>query len=276
MTRTELVRTSLGPVAVHRLGAGPPVVLLHANPGDSRDFAAVVPALAARFTTYAIDWPGYGASPAPAPPSAATATRYADLLPEIVADLGLRAAGLVGNSLGGFAAARLALQQPSLVSALVLVNSGGFTARTPLARAFIALKGARWGTSALTGRLSRLYLRRCTPVVREMLARDAARRGDRTAVSVEAAIWRSFASPDHDLRPRAVAITAPTMLAWGVRDPLLGADGRRARRAMPAARWQPFQTGHSPFAEAPDLFLAAVLPFLDRHLAAAALPPPDQ
>jgi pimeloyl-ACP methyl ester carboxylesterase len=265
MTRTDMVATSIGPVAVHRLGAGPPVILLHANPGDSRDFAAIVPVLATRFTTYAIDWPGYGASPAPAPPSAATATRYADLLPEIVADLGLRTAGLIGNSLGGFAAARLALDQPSLVSALVLVNSGGFTPATPLTRAVIALKGRERVTSVLTGRLSRLYLRRRTPVVREMLARDAARRGSKTAAAVEAAIWRSFASPDHDLRTRAAAITAPTLLAWGVRDPLLGADGRRARRAMPTAQWQPFRTGHSPFAEAPEQFLAAVLPFLRRH-----------
>jgi pimeloyl-ACP methyl ester carboxylesterase len=259
------VATSAGPVAVTVSGRGPAVVLLHANPGDSGDFDAIVPALAQRFTTYAVDWPGYGASAPMDPPTATTAMGYADLLPEVVAGLGPDRVALIGNSVGGFAAARLAVTHPPLVSALVLVNSGGFTGVGPLTRAAIRIKGTETVTALLAGRLPKLYLRRRTPAVRTILAREWGRRHDRTAIAVEAAIWRSFARPEHDLRRDAGRIVAPTLLVWGTRDPILGRAGRDARRAMPAARWHAMPTGHAPYAEAPDEFLAVVTPFLVRH-----------
>jgi len=269
----KLVDTPGGPVAVHRTGEGPAVVLLHANPGDSRDYAAVLPALAAELTVYAVDWPGYGDSPPPQPPSSATAMGYADLVPQLVAGLGIERAAFIGNSVGGYAAASYALREPSRVSALVLVNSGGFVPLTPLTRAFIAAKGTERVTALLAGRFPRLYLRARNPFVHEILAReqarrDRARRGDRACIAVEAASWRSFADPRHDLRARTAGLTTPTLLVWGVRDPLLGRAGRHARRAIPHARWHPLPTGHAPYAEAPEDFLAATLPFLRAHAVA--------
>ncbi|MBC6456649.1 alpha/beta fold hydrolase [Actinomadura sp. HBU206391] len=261
---TSTVGTALGPVVVTVRGAGTPVLLLHANPGDGRDYAAVVPALAERHTTYTVDWPGYGNSPAPPQPGTTTAMAYAGILPAVVAGLGLRRTALIGNSVGGYAAARLAITHPEAVTALILVNSGGFTRHNPLTRAVARLKGTETMTRALVGRLPRLYLRERTPVVQEMLARDQARRGDRVGIAVEAAIWRSFTNAEHDLRSRAAQITAPTLLLWGTRDPLLGQDGRSARRSIPHATWHPLPTGHAPFAEDPQAFLAAVRPFLDR------------
>lgn len=261
-TVTDTVDTALGPVAVTVRGAGTPVLLLHANPGDGRDYAAVVPALAQWHTTYTVDWPGYGGSPAPPEPAATTAMAYAGILPGVLTGLGLRRTAVIGNSVGGYAAARLAITHPQTVSALVLVNSGGFTRHNPLTRAVTRLKGTETVTRALVGRLPRLYLREHTPVVQEMLARDRARRGDQVSVAVEAAIWRSFTNGEHDLRTRAADITAPTLLLWGTRDPLLGQDGRSARRSIPHATWHPLPTGHAPFAEDPQAFLAAALPFL--------------
>ena len=263
---TTTVPTQLGPVAVTIRGAGAPVILLHANPGDGRDYDAVVPALARRHTVYTIDWPGYGGSPAPPQPSTTTAMAYADILPDVLGGLALPRAALIGNSVGGYAAARLAITHPEAVSALVLVNSGGFTRLNPLTRMVTRLKGTEALTRVLVGRLPRLYLRKRTPVVHEMLARDEARRGDRVSVAVEAAIWRSFTAADHDLRIRAAHITAPTLLVWGTRDPILGRDGKSACRSIPHAIWHPLPTGHAPFAEDPPGFLAAVLPFLERAL----------
>ncbi len=259
-----LVTTTAGPVAVTVSGVprNSAVMLLHANPGDARDFDAIVPALSERFTTYAVDWPGYGATPPFQPPSATTAIRYADLLPEIVAGLGLERVALIGNSVGGFAAARLALTHPSLVSALVLVNSGGFNRRDPLTRAVVRIKGTHAVTALLAGRLPKVYLRRRTPAVRAILAREWGRRHDPVAIDVEAAVWRSFAAPGHDLRRDARRIAAPVLLVWGTRDPILGPAFRAAQRAIPAARSLGLRTGHAPYAEAPEEFLAAVTPFL--------------
>lgn len=264
-TAAMTVPTSIGPVVVHRSGAGPAVVLLHANPGDSRDFAAVLPALSAHFTVYGVDWPGYGESPPPHPPSSATAMGYAGLVPQLLDALGIDRAAFIGNSVGGYCAVRFALDHPGRVRALVLVNSGGFTSPTPLSRAFIRAKGTETATRLLAGRLSRLYLRRRNRTVAEMLARDTARRGDPAAIAVEAAVWRSFNDPAHDLRAQAGRLTAAVLMAWGTADPLLGHDGRRARRLLPRAAWHPLRTGHAPYAEAPEDFLRATMPFLHRH-----------
>ncbi|GID96315.1 alpha/beta fold hydrolase [Amorphoplanes digitatis] len=264
------VPTSAGPVVVHRSGSGPAVVLLHANPGDSRDFSAVLPALSEHFTVYAVDWPGYGQSPPPQPPSSATAMGYALLVPQVLNALGIEHAAFIGNSVGGYCAVRFALEHPGRVRALVLVNSGGFTRPTPPGRAFVRVKGTEAATRLLAGRLSRRYLRRRNRTVAEMLARDDARRDDPAAIAVEAAIWRSFNDPAHDLRAAAGGLTVATLLAWGTRDPLLGRDGRRARRLLPHATWSPLPTGHAPYAEAPGEFLAVALPFLRRHTRAGA------
>ncbi|MDL4777491.1 MULTISPECIES: alpha/beta fold hydrolase [Thermomonosporaceae] len=283
---TMQIETSLGPVAVAVRGAGPALVLLHANPGDHRDYDAVLPALARRHTTYAVDWPGYGDSPpatarlavrtgsvgatagpgSAAPPATGrevSAMGFAAIVPEILDGLGLRRAAVIGNSVGGYAAAGLALARPAAVTALVLVNSGGFSRLGgPLTRGVIRLMGTEPAVRAASGRMPRFYLRRRTGTVREMISRDAARRHDPRTIAVEAALWRSFASPDHDLRVRAGAITAPTLLVWGTRDPMVGMDVRRVRRALPQGIWCPLPTGHAPFAEAPARFLDAVLPFL--------------
>jgi pimeloyl-ACP methyl ester carboxylesterase len=258
--------TTLGSIAWERLGAapGPPIVLLHANPGDRRDFAAVAPVLAETHTVVAVDWPGYGASPAPTNPAATTAMAYAAALAELAVALTWQGALLIGNSVGGYAAVRLALAAPERVGALVLVDPGGFTAHGPLSTAFCALKGSEWITRAIAGRFARTTLRGRNPVTQAMIARAVAGRRDPARVAVEAAIWRSFTHPDHDLRPIAAGLRQPTLLVWGKHDPVLPPhrDGRAARAAIGHARYVELDTGHSPFAESPEAFLAAVQPFL--------------
>ncbi|GAA2438645.1 alpha/beta hydrolase [Actinomadura vinacea] len=261
------VETALGAVAVTVAGQGPPLLLLHANPGCHRDFDAVVPALSQRYTTYGVDWPGYGDSARPERTPSAMA--FAEIVPEIVDALGPDPVALIGSSVGGYAAARFAIEHPDRVSALVLVGSGGFTTLNPATRGFIRLMGTTVSMRLLSGRLPRFYLRRRTPVVREMIARDVARRRDPGANEVAAALWRSFAAPEHDLRAGAETITAPTLLVWGALDPMVGMDAPGVRRAIPGATWRTMPTGHAPFAEAPARFLGAVLPFLDAAVVAA-------
>jgi pimeloyl-ACP methyl ester carboxylesterase len=258
------VRTRAGALAVHVSGEGPPVVLLHANPGDSRDFNAVIPALAARHRVHAVDWPGFGASPAPGEPRDLSAMAFADALEDVASALPAEPLIVVGNSVGGYVAVRLALTAPERVAALVLVNPGGFTPHNAATRMFCRIKGGERVTALTSGVLARAYLHTRTPVVREMLARAAAQRHVPHRVAIEAALWRSFPHPGHDLRAGAAAVTAPTLVVWGRRDPLLPLrkDGAAARRALPHARFVEMDTGHAAFAEDPEGFLAVVEPFL--------------
>jgi pimeloyl-ACP methyl ester carboxylesterase len=264
------VQTRLGPIAYETCGDGPTLVLLHASPGSRRDYEAVLPRLAARYRVVALDWPGYGDSPAPTPPERASAPAFADALEDAVDVLGLGGAAFIGNSVGGFAAARFAITRPTAVRALVLVNTGGFTRHNALTRAFCRLRGLRRVARALAVPWARLLLRRRTPTVRAMLVAAAAHARDDAAVAVNAALWRSFATPDHDLRAGAAAIVAPTLLVWGRRDPAvpLRSDGRAAHAAIAGSTLIPLDVGHSAQAEDPDAFLAAVEPFLARALTA--------
>ena len=67
------LQLSTGRVHYTESGAGTPLLLLHANPGDSRDFDPVIPALAQRHRVLALDWPGYGRSQMPAAPQTPSA-----------------------------------------------------------------------------------------------------------------------------------------------------------------------------------------------------------
>jgi pimeloyl-ACP methyl ester carboxylesterase len=258
------VDTSSGRVAYVEHGTGVPLFLLHANPGDRRDWDGVVEALACEHRVIALDWPGYGESPAPTPPSSASALGYAALLVEVLEALSRGPAVLIGNSLGGFAAASVALERPELVRALVLVDPGGFTKHDVATRAFVRLKGSEWLTRRIAGRFARRYLVRRNAWTRAMIDRADAEQEDPAQIAVDAAVWRSFLDPRHDLRTRARAIRASTLLVWGRFDPNVRAsrDGAQARAALPAAQWALLDTGHAPQAEDPEAFLAVVLPFL--------------
>jgi pimeloyl-ACP methyl ester carboxylesterase len=59
--------TRAGRLAFDELGAGPGLLLLPAA-HERHDWDGVRPALADRFRTIALDWPGHGDSPMPPPP----------------------------------------------------------------------------------------------------------------------------------------------------------------------------------------------------------------
>jgi pimeloyl-ACP methyl ester carboxylesterase len=83
-------------------------------------------------------------------------------------------------------------------------------------------------------------------------------------------MWRSFCVPDFDLTGRAPDPTAPTLIVWGRRDPVIPLRyAKVANRLVPNAGMAVLDTGHMPFSSAPEDFLKAVWPFL-RCVQAAA------
>jgi pimeloyl-ACP methyl ester carboxylesterase len=245
-------------------GQGPALVLLTANPGDSRDYDAVTPQLARRFRVIRPDWPGYGSSPAPQPPSRAGAGYFLDCFSRLMDGLELGQVHLVGNSVGGNVAVRYALRQPQRVASLVLVSTGGFTAHNALTHAICRLQGQIWFKHLLSVEsFARYYLHARNDWTRAMIERAAGQQSGPDAVAVNAAVWRSFVEPGHDLRQSAAALRIPTLVISGGRDPVVRAnwDGRTATRCIPGARQVVLDSGHAPFAEVPEAFLATVEEF---------------
>lgn len=254
------VVTRAGRVFYAERGGGPPLLLLHATLHDHTDFDAVVPALAATHRTIAVDWPGHGRSD---PVAEAGAPLLADVLEDVVDALDLPAAALIGSSVGGFAAARLAIRRPDRVAALVLVNHGGFLPQNPMTRAFSRLLGSARLARRVLPTFVRGYVRARGEFDRALRDRVVARARTADGVAVAAGLWRSFAEPGHDLRAEATSLAAPTLIVWGTKDTAIPLPlGRATYRRLPQARFVTLPTGHVPFASDPDGFLELVTPFL--------------
>lgn len=253
---------STGRVHYEEQGRGVPLVLLSANPGEGRDFAAVIPDLARYYRVLALDWPGYGASDAPQAPETFTVLHFYRALREFLEVLELAPALFIGNSAGGNAAARLAIEAPGRVRGLVLAAGGGFTPQNFITRAFCGLMGSRFALPP--GLWASLYLRKRSAVVREMIKRAATMQSTAPRLALNRALWRSFGREENDLRHKAAAITAPTLLVYGRDDPALpaGKDGQVAARCIAQSRLAVMPCGHAAFAELPQQFLMQVLPFL--------------
>jgi pimeloyl-ACP methyl ester carboxylesterase len=256
------MQTSRGTVFYTDQGSGPPIVLLHAALHDRTDFAAVIEALASGRRVLALDWPGHGDSPLPAIPL--RAVEFGDLLIEFADRLDLTDAVLVGNSVGGYAACRVALERPDRVAGVVLVNNGGFTPHGIATRIFCATMGRPGVIKAVFPAFVRAYMRAKSPTDRAAVDRVVARAKTDAGARTAAALWQSFTDPGHDLRARAADISAPVLITWGAKDVTAPPRwGRAIQAAIPGSRFVALPTGHVVFSSEPLAWLDLVLPFVD-------------
>ncbi len=108
------------PPFVADTGRGPPVLLLHGQPGLGRDWDAVASCLDG-YRLLIPDRPGYGRSEGPA----TTLEQSAEIFADVVSEHDAAPAVVAGHSYGGAIAILLAARHPELVSGLVLVASVG-------------------------------------------------------------------------------------------------------------------------------------------------------
>jgi pimeloyl-ACP methyl ester carboxylesterase len=257
------IQTRAGRVAYFELGSGPTVLLLHATLHDRHDFDPIVETLARRYRTIAVDWPGHGDSDPVDATMEPGAPLFADVLEDVVDGLGLSRVVLIGNSVGGFAAARLAINRPECVAGLILVNAGGFVPWNPLSRTLCRVLG----TPAVFRRAAPLfvrgYMKAKTDSDREISERAIATARTAEGTRTGTAWGRSFATPEHDLRSRAAELTVPTLIVWGKKDIVIPLSaGRATHDAIRGSRLEILDTGHVVFSSDPQGFLAVAEPFL--------------
>jgi pimeloyl-ACP methyl ester carboxylesterase len=256
-----------GSVAYDELGdpQAIPIFLLTSGAHDRHDYDALRALLPERLRTIAIDWPAHGESPAGNVP--VTAMHLADVTEHAVAQLAPEGALVIGNSVGGFAAARLAIRRPELVRGLVIVDGGGFAGRSPFVRAFCASMARPRFLHAIYPAFSALYMRARTDADRRARDIGVATTREDPGLGAVCELWRSFASPEHDLRRQAPSISAPTLVVWGKRDPVIPLRvGRRIAALIPGAQLSVFDSGHVPHTTDPERFAAELSAFADRAL----------
>jgi pimeloyl-ACP methyl ester carboxylesterase len=256
---------------------GRPLLAVHGFTGAKEDFADQAGRLAARgWHVVMPDLRGHGSSPAPAT-GYDLATVAADLA-LLVDRLGWERFGLLGHSMGGMVAQRLALDLPDRQAALVLV--GTTDGPVPINPALVELACAVAASGGMPGLLE------AQRALGETLLTSSA-----SAERLRARYpdWdeyrdRSFlaCSPDmyvevaRDLlgtpsRLDALArLAVPTLVVVGDEDEIMLPGSNRLAATIPGAELLVLSpAGHHPQAEHPDRFAGTVAAFLEAAVTAS-------
>ncbi len=106
---------------------GPVVLLLHGFPTSSHMFRNLIPLLADRYRVIAPDYPGFGYSDAPDHTTFTYSfAHYADLVDDLLGQIGARSYALYVMDYGAPVGYRLALKHPERVTALVVQNGNAY------------------------------------------------------------------------------------------------------------------------------------------------------
>lgn len=229
-------------IAYRERGQGPPLVLLHGWPLDSREWRRQLDGLSDELRVVAWDAPGAGRSSDP--PAASRLADWADWLAAFLDVLDLAPAHVGGLSFGGGLALELYRRHPQVVRSLVLMSAyAGWGGSLPAAevqrrlettRRNVGLPPADWAPALI----DTLLPAGADPALGDELAtmlRDV--HPTATRVALEA-----FA--EADLRDTLPRVDVPTLLVYGDLDV-----------RSPRAIWEPIHRaiGHSRLVLVPDV-----------------------
>ena len=268
-------------------GTGPPMLFLHGHSGSWQHWLEQIPAFMEAHRVIAVDLPGFGKSEMPIGELSISA--YAQALESVLDQLEVTAACVVGNSMGGFVAAELALACPPRVERLVLVSAAGLASRyVGIPVAAIRHRGGVAVARTLLGR----------GVIPEPVARSLSRRPrgrtaafglvvahpDRLHPAMALELMRGIGQPAgapallalaaYDYRERLGEVACPALVVWGDRDRFIGVDSAAEyERAISDSRSVIYpDTGHLPMIERPERFNADLRKFLAET---AGVPSPE-
>jgi pimeloyl-ACP methyl ester carboxylesterase len=246
-------------------GEGPPLLLVHGFGGAAWNFSELAPLLPGRRLIIP-DLPGHGASsPLPAP----TLAGFADVLAELLDG----PADVLGHSMGGVVALRLAERHPSLVRSLVLAAAAGISSSTRFAEITIALTGIiqpgriagrRVGLVARSRRLRRFVFEGFEVANADLLTERAVHGFLRGPTMHTDALGAGLALVADDPRRDLDRVRCPVLILWGARDKQVPLeDGFEYARRLGAPLRVIADCGHLLIGERPDVCARAVLGFTD-------------
>jgi 3-oxoadipate enol-lactonase len=243
-------------------GAGePPLLILHGLGGSHEMWLPLLPELARSRRVIAGDHRGHGASDKPG--GAYTVDLFARDWAAALDALGVTRAHVLGLSLGGAVAMRLAADHPERVGKLVLEDTWAYPHPdfiTQLKARLALLEGGdvrAYADAAIAQVFSDEYARTHPDVMDAYRARAA--KAD--PASLAAAVGACVA---HDMRGALGRITAPTLVIVGARDRLTpAAHAEYLAAAIPGARLHRFDnSAHFPNIEEDKEFVRVVETFL--------------
>jgi pimeloyl-ACP methyl ester carboxylesterase len=260
-----------GDVRMHynEVGTGTPVIMLHGTgPGASSwsNFSNNVHAFADRFRALLVDMPQYGKSQKVVI-EGGRLTYTARVLQDLMDALQIERAHFVGNSMGGQAAMKLAIDAPERVDKLVVIGSNpvSYSLFTPT-----PLEGIKHiaGYYRGDGGPSLAKMRRLVQTIlfdQSFLDETALRERYEASIDPEVVQLMTQAPPaNQDLSAELQLIKAPTLVVWGADDRFGALDvGLLLTRRIPNSRMHIFnRCGHWAQVEHADEFNRLVIDFL--------------
>lgn len=261
-----------GGVRTRYLRAGDPakpvLILLHGSGGHAEAYVRNLAAHAEHFWTWSVDMLGHGYTDRPGHPL--EIPHYVAHLMDVLDAIGARQASISGESLGGWVAARAAIDHPDRVQRLVLNTAGGSQADPEVMKRIITLSMAAvenpsWET--VQARIKWLMADKSKDYDDIVASRQ---RIYRLPGFVDA-MRDIMALQDPEIRARNLLgpgeygqITAPTLVVWTSDDPTADVEeGQRIASMIPGAKFELMPgCGHWPQYEDPETFNRLHLDFL--------------
>jgi pimeloyl-ACP methyl ester carboxylesterase len=250
------------------------IVWIHGLSGSWQNWLENLPVLARTHRCIAMDLPGFGASEMPA--EKITIAGYAATVHELLRVLGVDRVVVIGNSMGGFVGAELAIRFGASVQQLVLVSAAGLSIEHWRSDPLLALLRVTqnviaYGTGWLASRSDELARR---PRSRQAMFGIVAAHPELLPAPLVAEQLRGSGKPGfvdaldaltgYPIRDRLGEIAAPTLVVWGEDDPLVPVrDAWEFGELIPDARVVVYEdTGHVAMLERPEAFNALVTDFV--------------
>jgi pimeloyl-ACP methyl ester carboxylesterase len=262
------------PVNVIDMGEGDAIVFIHGLSGAWVNWLENLPHFARDHRVIAMDLPGFGHSPMPA--ERISISGYGRIVDELLDALGIDRAVVVGNSMGGFIGAEVAIAFGTRVDRLVLVSAAGISIehqRNERVLRYlerlddVLILSGGWMATRSAGLAKRKRARR------QIMRLVAHRAQDLPAPLIAEQVMGSGkpgfvpaldALTDYPIRDRLSEIRCPVLVVWGEEDRLVPVrDAYIFGELIPSSRvvvWP--ETGHVAMLERPAAFNALVDEFL--------------
>ncbi len=249
-----------GAIEAEIIGDGPPLVLLHSLLADASSFGLVTAELSRRFRVLLPALPGFGRSAPAGGGLAGVADRMAVAIQAFSSGQAVR---LLGNGYGGFVALQAVIGHPDLADRLVLADAGAAFSE-PGREAFrgMARGAAAKGLEAIADIAMRRLFAPDFHAANPDLVAERRRIFLRSDPSVIIAACEALAALD--LRHGLPNVRIPVLAVVGEQDEATPLPmSRELVAGLPNARLTILDgLAHVPQLQAPDRFLAAILPFL--------------
>jgi pimeloyl-ACP methyl ester carboxylesterase len=206
-------------------GTGMPVLMIHGFGGSHRNFNEINALLKDSFRVVRIDLPGFGMSDMPKRENINPPEIYREYLKFITDSLKLDSFYVMGNSMGGWIAWQMAVENPQKVKGLVLMGSAGYEMDKIKAKAVNWLRLPFVVTALERGMphsASEDAAIRCW--ASDSLINPVEVQANNDFWNREGNLQAAFAVANSEVLPDTAAlktITCPTLIVWGKEDEIV-------------------------------------------------------